>query len=78
MANKSDRRRKARAQKRSAKEQRMVEHGEGKSKYALKYKQQAKGNFLPTSPFYLTPVQKEEALRCVTNHQILPSYARVF
>jgi len=58
MANKSDRRRKGLAQKRSAKEQRMKDHGEGKSKYALKHKQQAKGNYRPTSPFYLSPEER--------------------
>lgn len=58
MANKSDRRKKARAQKRTAKEQRMKEHGEGKSKYSLKHKQQARGHFLPTSPFYLPPEER--------------------
>jgi len=58
MANKSDRRRKAMSQKRSAKEQRIKNHGEGKSKYALKHKAQARGHLLPTSPFYLPPEER--------------------
>lgn len=77
MANKSDRRKKARAQKRSAKEQRMVAVG-GKSKYALKHKQQSGGRYLPTSPFYLTPAQREEALRYFDdNSAALPAFARL-
>lgn len=50
MANRAERKAKAKAEKREIKRQRMARNG-GESDYAKKKREQSNGNFRPTSPF---------------------------
>jgi hypothetical protein len=49
---------KRRSAQKAARKQRRAMVAGGKSKYAQKHQQQARGKFRPTSPFYLTPGEK--------------------
>jgi hypothetical protein len=48
-----------------------------RNSYRVKHELQGKGIFYPTSPFYLPPALKAEALRCLEAHEPLPAYARL-
>ena len=67
MSTKTIRRAKARATKRARKAAAMKKPG-AKSKYGRKHEQQAKGNYRPTSPFYLTPAERARLESQITNH----------